>query len=157
MFELKLRGPEDAQLLQSIELEIAQQFQEDRASLRAAARQRIAEVQEENRRTFDRKCKEATKYEEEDLVAIKGTQQGPGLKLFIKFLGPYRIIKCDPHDRYAVKKVGNGEGPNETTTSANNINSHGKVFVMISRKTPRLTTIPATTKAQMRKQLINNP
>jgi len=32
-------------------------------------------------------------YHENDLVAIKSMQQGPGLKLANKYLNPYKIIK----------------------------------------------------------------
>ena len=51
-------------------------------------------------------------------MSIKRTQLGPGLKLSIKYLGSYRVIRCDPHDRYAVQGIGDGEGPQETTTAA---------------------------------------
>lgn len=51
-------------------------------------------------------------------MSIKRTQLGPGLKLNIKYLGPYRVTRCDPHDRYAVHRVGDGEGPQDSTTAA---------------------------------------
>ncbi|GJQ82860.1 hypothetical protein Trydic_g2598 [Trypoxylus dichotomus] len=40
----------------------------------------------------------AAKYREGDLVAIKKTPQGPGLKLKPKFMGPYKIVKIKPKD-----------------------------------------------------------
>lgn len=111
-------GPEDTELLKLIELEAVEKFQDAQDKLRTAANQQIAKVQEKNQRRYNRRRVKATKYQLGDLVAIKCTQLGPGLKLAIRFLGPYRVTRCDQHDRYAVEKVGNGEGPSKTTTSA---------------------------------------
>ncbi|GFT05134.1 uncharacterized protein TNCV_531771 [Trichonephila clavipes] len=57
-------------------------------------------------------------FKEGDLVAIQRTQFGAGLKLRPKFLGPHKVTKMNPKDRYEVEKVGQHEGPNSTTTSA---------------------------------------
>ncbi|GFW81273.1 hypothetical protein TNCV_376211 [Trichonephila clavipes] len=62
--------------------------------------------------------KKASLYKEGDLVAIQRTQFGAGRKLRPKFLGPYKVTKVNPQDRYEVEKVGQHEGPNSTTTSA---------------------------------------
>ncbi|GFW83641.1 uncharacterized protein TNCV_2204901 [Trichonephila clavipes] len=56
--------------------------------------------------------------QEGDLVAIQRTQFGAGLKLRPKFLGPYKVTKVNSKDRYEVEKVGQHDGPNSTTTSA---------------------------------------
>lgn len=56
-----------------------------------------------------------------DFVAIKRTQLGPGQKFLPKFLAPYRVIKVMRHDRYVIEKVGDHEGPQQTSTSANNM------------------------------------
>ncbi|GFU54032.1 uncharacterized protein TNCV_1720281 [Trichonephila clavipes] len=64
------------------------------------------------------KKKKASLYKEVDLVAIQRTQFGAGLKLRPKFLGPYKVTKVNSKDRYGVKKVGQHEGPNSTTTLA---------------------------------------
>jgi len=45
-------------------------------------------------------------------------QQGPGLKLANKYLGPYEIVKILRNNRYVVRKVGDHEGPWETSTAA---------------------------------------
>ncbi|GFV66587.1 transposon Tf2-9 polyprotein [Trichonephila clavipes] len=63
--------------------------------------------QKENKRTYDRKRKEAPRYEKGDLVAIQRTQFGSGLKLRPKFLGPYKVIEVKPRDRYNLERVGN--------------------------------------------------
>lgn len=60
-------------------------------------------------------------FSENDLVAIKRTQQGPGLKLANKYLGPYKIIKTIWNNRYVVRKVRNHEGPWETSTTVDYI------------------------------------
>ncbi|GFX72161.1 retrovirus-related Pol polyprotein from transposon 412 [Trichonephila clavipes] len=62
--------------------------------------------------------KKASLYKENDLVAIQRTQFGAGLKLRPKFLSPYKVTKVNSKDRYEVEKVGQHDGPNSTTTSA---------------------------------------
>ncbi|KAI4481937.1 hypothetical protein M0804_008956 [Polistes exclamans] len=78
----------------------------------------ISKVQRENRKTFNKKRVEAKVYRDGDLVAIKRMQQGPGLKLANKFLGPYTIIKEMRNNRYLVRRVGEHEGPLQTSTAA---------------------------------------
>lgn len=68
-------------------------FQETRNEMQVQAGESILMMQRENKKTFDQKRRKATSYNEGDLVAIKRTQQGPGLKMFHKYLGPYEIIK----------------------------------------------------------------
>ncbi|KAK2575328.1 hypothetical protein KPH14_000873 [Odynerus spinipes] len=51
-----------------------------------------------------------------DLVAIKRTQSGPGLKFAPKYFGPYEVVRCLRNNRYVVRKVGEHEGPAETST-----------------------------------------
>jgi len=57
-------------------------------------------------------------YRENDLVAMKRTQQGAGLKLANKCLSSYEIVKVLCNNRYVVRKVGDHEGPWETSTAA---------------------------------------
>ncbi|GFX60006.1 transposon Tf2-6 polyprotein [Trichonephila clavipes] len=78
------------------------------------------ELLSENRKTYNRRRKKASLYKEGDLVAIQRTQFGAGLKLRPKFLGPYKVTKVNSKDRerYEVEKVGQHEGPNSTTASA---------------------------------------
>ncbi|GFX63010.1 hypothetical protein TNCV_3465551 [Trichonephila clavipes] len=78
----------------------------------------IETLQSENRKTYNRRRKKASLYKEGDLVAIQRTQFGAGLKLRPKFLGPYKVTKVNSKDRYEVEKVGQHDGPNSTTTSA---------------------------------------
>ena len=92
-------------------------FQEKQNEARMEAKESIAKIQEENKKVFNKRRKEANKYCENDLVAIKRSQLSPGLKLAAKFLGPYRIIKILRNDRYMVEKVGNHEGPFQTSTA----------------------------------------
>ena len=74
--------------------------------------------EEENRKGFNKKGVKPRKYSIGDLVAIKRTQFGSGLKLKRKYLGPYRVAKVKRNDRYQVSKVGVSEGPNETSSAA---------------------------------------
>lgn len=115
----RMRTKEDTELLQLLEEETAKQYEEARDDLRQKAKEQILAVQEENRKYFNRKRKESYKYKVGDLVAIKRTQFGAGLKLKAKYLGPYKITKVNANDRYDVEKVHSAtEGPNRTSSSA---------------------------------------
>ncbi|GFW30132.1 uncharacterized protein TNCV_1054431 [Trichonephila clavipes] len=78
----------------------------------------IETLQSENRKTYNRRRKKASLYKEGDLIAIQRTEFGARLKLRAQFLGPYKVTKVNSKDRYEVEKVGQHEGPNSTTTSA---------------------------------------
>ena len=93
-------------------------FEKQRRELREDAKRKIAATQEENRRNFNKRRKSAKQYLRGDLVAIKRTQFGPGLKFGGKFLGPYRVSRTMRNDRYMVEKVGEQEGPTHTSTTA---------------------------------------
>lgn len=116
---MRLRNNEEIREL--IELEWVSTFQENRDELREHAKENIRKVQSENAKSFNKKRQEAIRYREDDLVAIKRTQAGPGLKFASKFLGPYRVIKVLRKDRYVVEKVGNHEGVQQTSTSADHM------------------------------------
>ncbi|GFV84382.1 transposon Tf2-11 polyprotein [Trichonephila clavipes] len=98
--------------------EMAKELLEQREFLRNDAKKNIETLQSENRKTYNRRRKKASLYKEGDLVAIQRTQFGAGLKLRPKFLGPYKVTKVNSKDRYEVEKVGQHDGPNSTTTSA---------------------------------------
>lgn len=91
---------------------------EQRDEIRRDAKEKIRKVQEENIRSYNKKRKEATNYKEDDLVAIKRTELSPGLKVHSKYVGPYRIVRVLRNDRYVVSKVGEHDGPRQTTTLA---------------------------------------
>lgn len=118
MFGIRMRLKEDVQLRELIESEWARMFEDERDDIREKAREKIAEIQQENLKSFNKKRTTALKYKDGDLVAIKRTQFGPGLKFRNKYLGPYCITKVMRNDRYAVTKIGEHEGPQETSTSA---------------------------------------
>ena len=56
-----------------------------------------------------------------DIVAIRRTQFGTQNKLFPRFLGPYKVVKVKFRDRNDVERVGQGEGPKITSSSADGI------------------------------------
>lgn len=118
LFSTKLRSKNDFRLKELLEEELRDQFQSERNELRQTARHQILEVQNENRRTYNPRQREPVKYHLGDLIAIKRTQQGSGLKLKPKFLGPYRVIKVQLDDTYGVERVGIHEGPLTTSTCA---------------------------------------
>ncbi|GFW84330.1 retrovirus-related Pol polyprotein from transposon 17.6 [Trichonephila clavipes] len=115
---IKMRNKEDILIKDLLLEEMAKEFLEQREFLRNDAKKNIETLQSENRKTYNRRRKKASLYKEGDLVAIQRTQFGAGLKLRPKFLGPYKVTKVNSKDRYEVEKVGQHDGPNSTTTSA---------------------------------------
>lgn len=109
---------EDPELLHLIEQEMIERFNETRSEMRAKARQSIQKIQEENRRNYNRKRTAPTEYQQGDLVAIKRTQFVQGAKLHPKYLGPYEVTEKKNNERYGLRKIGTGEGPMNTTSSA---------------------------------------
>ncbi|XP_018357329.1 PREDICTED: uncharacterized protein LOC108757418 [Trachymyrmex cornetzi] len=92
-----------------LEQEMINDFENSRQQLRNEARKQIEKVQQENQRQYNLRRRPPFKYKLDDLVAIKRTQLGPGLKLKPNYLGPYRIVKVKPNDTYDVIKEGHQE------------------------------------------------
>lgn len=113
---VKLRTKEDIIIKELIEKEVIEDFNENREKIREDSRKQIAKVQEENRKIYNLRRRSPKLYKEGDLVAIKRTQFGPGLKVCRKFLGPYEITKSKGRERYDVIKIGGHEGPVKTST-----------------------------------------
>lgn len=116
-----MRLKEDLEFRTILEKEMQSLFQQERSQLRDEAKANIAKIQEENRRYYNRHRKKASVYTVGDTVAIRRTQGGPSLKLYAKYLGPYRITTRLRGDRYLVEKVGNHDGPHQTSTSADHM------------------------------------
>ena len=131
MFGVRMRTEDDLGIQAIIEEELQKIFDDERNELREAAKVSIQQIQQENRRSFNKKRKPAFDYKVGDLVAIKRTQFGSGLKIAKKFLGPYEIIKINFPDRYDVVKVGSQEGPKQTSTCA----EYMKPFAMYENET----------------------
>lgn len=121
MFGIKMRHAEETKILDLIQQEAIEIFNSERSDLRNVAKENLLKIQEENPRSYDKKCKLATKYVEGDLVAIKRTQFDPGSKLKAKYLGPYRVSKVKRNDRYEVIRVGDDEGPRITSTAVDSM------------------------------------
>ncbi|GBM76597.1 Transposon Tf2-9 polyprotein [Araneus ventricosus] len=113
-----MRNKEDLHLRDLLMEEMMEELQEQRDELRQDAKKNIQKIQAENKRTDDRKCRNAPSYQRGDLVVIQRTQFGTGLNLRPRFLGPYRIVKVKPRNRYDLEKVGNHDGPKLTNSSA---------------------------------------
>lgn len=118
LFGVPMRNQEDVELAAVLEDEIRADFKRGRDDLRVRAKVNIERVQEETRRNFNSKRKESHKYCVGDLTAIKKTQFSTGSKLQPMFLGPYQVTKVKGHDRYEVRRVGDGPGPRLTSTAA---------------------------------------
>lgn len=115
----KMKMKDDIGILDLLKQEEIDSFVQGREELREKAKKQILEIQDENRKNYDRKRKEGRKYKEGSLVAIKRTQFGACLKLKPKFLGPYTVTKVKRNNRYEVEKADpQTEGPHKTTTSS---------------------------------------
>ncbi|GBO29901.1 hypothetical protein AVEN_249386-1 [Araneus ventricosus] len=121
MTGVKMRNKDDLKIKEILDEEYMNSIIQEKETIREEAKANIFKVQEENRRKYNRRRATAPIYKINDLVAIKRTQLGGGLKLKPKFLGPYKVVKIKPHDRYDVAKVGSHEGPAATTTSADHM------------------------------------
>uniref|UniRef100_A0A1B0DPU8 DUF5641 domain-containing protein n=1 Tax=Phlebotomus papatasi TaxID=29031 RepID=A0A1B0DPU8_PHLPP len=67
------------------------------------------------------RSRRANDYRIGDLVAIRETEFDVGYKVRKKFVGPNEVIEILPHNRYKVKKIGTGEGPEQTMTAADSM------------------------------------
>lgn len=112
----KMKNKEDVLIQELINQEIVTEFCENRECIRQESKQQILKVQEENKHRYNLRRKKAKNYKEGDLVAIKRTQFGPGLKVSQKYLGPYEVVKAKGNERYDVVKVGHHDGPMRTST-----------------------------------------
>ncbi|XP_063371531.1 uncharacterized protein LOC134661681 [Cydia amplana] len=113
---------EDYDIYELIEQENRDSFMAIREENRKKAKEQILQIQDENRRNYNKRRKPSTLYTVGDRVAIKRTQFGVGMKLKPKFLGPYEVVGCMGRDRYRVKKLDSAaEGPGSTTASCDNM------------------------------------
>ena len=108
----------DLHLINLLNSVLEEQFIVSHKTLRTDAKQNILKIQRENRRHYNLRRKTPHKYKVGDLVAIKRTQFGPGLKFRSKFLGPYKITKIKANDTYDVEKTAITDGPMITSTCA---------------------------------------
>jgi len=118
LFGVQMRLKDDLRIRELIKSEILDAVQDERDELRLQAKENIWKIQQENRKNFNKRRKEPKKYNEDDLVAIKRTQSGPGMKFSSRYLGPYTVVRVLRNDRYLVHKAGNHEGPRQASTSA---------------------------------------
>ncbi|GFX40374.1 transposon Tf2-9 polyprotein [Trichonephila clavipes] len=112
---VKMKQKEDLQIKHLLEDE---QFINKRDTLRNEAKENILRLPDENKKQYNKHRKPAYNYKPGDTVAIQRTQFGTGLKLRHKYFEPYEVTKDNKHDRYEVQKIGQHEGPNVTSTSA---------------------------------------
>ncbi|GFV43082.1 hypothetical protein TNCV_5027721 [Trichonephila clavipes] len=113
-----MKSCQDIEIVELLNDEITAQFQEQRDALRQDAKKQIYKVQDENRRTYNLWRRQAHKYQLHDLVAIKCTQFGPGLKLKQKYLEPYKVTKVKHNDTCDGEKCDFVDGPSKTSTCA---------------------------------------
>lgn len=81
-------------------------FINNREQLKKDAKKQISKIQNENRKTQNLRRRKSNNCKHNNIVAIKHMQQGPGLKLKLKYLGPYKVLKAKIKEIQDVKKVG---------------------------------------------------
>ncbi|GFX87939.1 transposon Tf2-9 polyprotein [Trichonephila clavipes] len=118
LFGTNMKSCQVIEIVELLNDEITAQFPEQRDALRQDAKKQIYKVQDENRRTYNLRRRQAHKYQLHDLVAIKRSQFDPGLKLKQKYLGPYKVTKVKHNDTYDVEKCDFVDGPSKTSTCA---------------------------------------
>ncbi|XP_068149717.1 uncharacterized protein [Drosophila tropicalis] len=121
MFGTKMCAQAGDRVLCLINEEFINTFNAERESLRDEAKKNILEAQMTYKRNFDKGRKQDHGYLLGDLVAIKRTQFVAGRKLASCFLGPYEVTKIKRNGRYDVRKAAQVEGPNQTSTSSDNM------------------------------------
>lgn len=114
LFGICPRLRDDIELTEMLSRELSYEFDRERNDLRECARENLQRIQRENYKGYNRSRKEAKRYKESDLMTIRRTQRGPGLKLAHRYLEPYQIIRVLRNDRYVVRKIGEHEGRTET-------------------------------------------
>lgn len=88
LFGIDFWMKEDPKIRELVENEWIGIFNEQRDELRKQAKESILKIQEENKRSFNRKRKRANKYREDDLVAIKKMQVRSRIKICSEILWP---------------------------------------------------------------------
>ncbi|XP_068140073.1 uncharacterized protein [Drosophila tropicalis] len=121
MFGTKMCAQAGDRVLCLINEEFINNFNAERESLRDEAKKNILEAQMTYKRNFDKGRKQYHGYLLGDLVAIKRTQFVAGRKLASCSLGPYEVTKIKRNGRYDVRKAAQVEGPNQTSTSSDNM------------------------------------
>ena len=121
MFGVEMRHIVTGELVKLIQEEMYERFEEERQEIRLEAKEAIGRAQLEYKKQYDKKRKPEPGYSVGDLVAIKRTQFVAGKKLASEFLGPYEITQVNRNGRFKVRKAAECEGPNITTTSADNM------------------------------------
>ncbi|GBL80176.1 Pro-Pol polyprotein [Araneus ventricosus] len=134
LFGIKMKQQSDLKIMQLIQQQIQDDFVQARDFSREKSKLHIQKAQESNRKNYNLRRRSPNKYNVNDMVVIKRTQYGPGLKLRAKYLGPYKITKVKLNNTYDVEKVNSVScGPEVRTTSGSS--RCGKV-------NPRLTQLP---------------
>lgn len=83
LFGVKMRRKEDPDLLSLIELESIAAFNKGRQELRKLAQENITQVQCENRRAYNRRCKPATQYNIGDQVYAVRTRPKDQINILV--------------------------------------------------------------------------
>lgn len=118
LFGVNMKRKHDLDVVEAIDQNFIDQFQEQRNEQRNEAKRQIENIQHENAKGFNDRRKSARTYTINELVAIRRTQFVNGNKLAEHFFGPYRVSRVKPNDRYDVIKEGFHSGPKQTSTSA---------------------------------------
>ncbi|GFU46887.1 transposon Ty3-I Gag-Pol polyprotein [Trichonephila clavipes] len=112
----KMKSCQNIEIVQLFNDEITAQSQQQRDAFRQDAKKQMYKVQEENRRTYNLRRGRAHNYQFHDLVAIKRTLFGPGMKRKQKYFGPNKVTKVKHNDTYNIEKCDFVDGPSKMST-----------------------------------------
>jgi len=90
---IKMRCRPDSDILQLIEKEMVDNFDDERKKMRQEAKNNFQQAQKKLKKQFDKNRKCDYGYKVGDLVAIHRTPFVAGRKMANEFLGPYEITE----------------------------------------------------------------
>lgn len=135
MFGVQMKT-KDNQIKEIIEEEIRNKFLLEREQLRSSAKLQIDQIQRENKKTFNKNRTPARQYQKGELVAIEKTQFENKAKLRPKNVGPYEVTEVKQMDRYIVNKIGQHDGPNQTSTAAEKMKKWATIRMLNATNKP---------------------
>lgn len=86
-----------------------QEFQKSRDQLRVMAKQNLLKMQEDNKKTYNRKCSIVSKHKRSDLVFTEQIQFGSKLQIETEIFRTYRINRVKCSDLYEILHVSDCE------------------------------------------------
>ena len=119
----KAKTTAEARILHELQIEVQRL---DLSELREQISNHISEDQRQQKERYDKTRREATRYQEGDLVMVEITSEqatGESRKLHPKFKGPFRICRVLVNDRYEVEDLRQGGRRAKTVVAVDRLKS----------------------------------